>query len=89
MLDLFGQPGIANPFPEKPRYMHWKSDAAERSFNKLARTFTMQMAALKQYRTGGQQKMTIEHVHVYEGGQAIVGNVQGGGGVAKKGEPTP
>ena len=56
-----------------------QSDAAERTFNKLARTFTTQVAALKQYRTGGQQKMTVEHVHVHEGGQAIVGNVQGGG----------
>ncbi len=63
--------------------------AAERTLNKLARTFTTQVAALKQYRTGGQQKMTIEHIHVHEGGQAIVGNVQGGGGVTKKGEPTP
>jgi hypothetical protein len=66
-----------------------QSDAAERTFNKLARTFTTQMAALKNYRTGGQQKMTVEHVHVHEGGQAIVGNVQGGGGIARKGEPTP
>lgn len=24
--------------------------------------------------------MTVEHVHVHDGGQAIVGNVQGGGG---------
>ncbi len=65
-----------------------QSDAAERSFNKLARTFATQMAALKQYRTGGQQKMTVEHVHVHDGGQAIVGNVQGGGGSAKKQGPT-
>jgi len=65
-----------------------QQDSAERTFNKLARTFTTQMTALKNYRTGGQQKMTVEHVHVHEGGQAIVGNVQGGGGVAKKGEPT-
>jgi hypothetical protein len=27
----------------------------------------------------GQQKVTVEHVHVHEGGQAIVGNVEGGG----------
>jgi len=66
-----------------------QQDAAEKAFNKLARTFTTQMAALKQYRTGGQQKMTVEHVHVHEGGQAIVGNVQGGGGSAKKSVPTP
>jgi len=22
---LGGQPGIANPFPEKPKYMHWRT----------------------------------------------------------------
>jgi hypothetical protein len=27
----------------------------------------------------GQQKVTVEHVRVHEGGQAIVGNVEGGG----------
>jgi hypothetical protein len=36
------------------------------------------MEALKRYRTSGQQKMTVEHVHVHEGGQAIVGTVEGG-----------
>ena len=49
---------------------------------KMLRTFTTQMEALKKYRTGGQQKVTVEHVHVNEGGRAIVGTVnQGGGGV--------
>jgi hypothetical protein len=33
------------------------------------------MSALKEYRSKGEQKMTIQHVHVAEGGQAIVGNV--------------
>lgn len=66
-----------------------QQDSAERAFNKLARTFTTQMEALKRYRTGGQQKMTVEHVTVNEGGQAIVGTVQRGGGVSKKSEPTP
>jgi len=51
----------------------------ERSFNKLARTFATQLEALKRYRTGGQQKVTVEHVHVHQGGQAIVGNVSHGG----------
>jgi hypothetical protein len=50
-------------------------DSAERAFNKLARTFTTQVEALKRYRTGGEQKMTVQHVTVSEGGQAIVGNV--------------
>ena len=54
---------------------------------KMLRTFTAQMEALKKYRTGGQQKVTVEHVHVNKGGQAIVGNVnQGGGGSYEKKE---
>jgi hypothetical protein len=56
-----------------------QQDSAERAFNKLARTFTTQMEALKRYRTGGQQKVTVEHVHVHAGGQAIVGAVEAGG----------
>ena len=50
-------------------------DSAERALNKLARTSAMQMEALKRYRTGGEQKVTVQHVSVNEGGQAIVGNV--------------
>jgi len=52
-----------------------QQDSAERALNKLARTFTSQLEALKRYRTGGEQKVTVEHVHVHEGGQAIVGHV--------------
>jgi Spy/CpxP family protein refolding chaperone len=66
-----------------------QQDSAERAFNKLARTFTAQMEALNKYRGKGQQKMTVEHVHVHEGGQAIVGNVQGGEGQCKKVGATP
>jgi hypothetical protein len=33
------------------------------------------MSALKEYRSKGEQKMTVQHVRVAEGGQAIVGNV--------------
>jgi hypothetical protein len=33
------------------------------------------MEAFKRYRTGGEQKVTVQHVSVSEGGQAIVGNV--------------
>lgn len=55
-----------------------QQESAEKAFNKLARTFTTQMETLKRYRTGGEQKMTVEHVTVNDGGQAIVGNVTGG-----------
>jgi len=58
---------------------HHQQDGAERGFNKLARTFTTQVEAFKRYRTGGQQKVTVEHVTVNAGGQAIVGNVETGG----------
>ena len=47
---------------------------------KLMRTFTAQVEALNKYRSKGRQTMTVEHVHVHEGGQAIVGNVSRGGG---------
>jgi hypothetical protein len=68
-----------------------QQDSAERAFNKLTRTFTTQMEALKRYRTGGQQKVTVEHVTVQAGGQAIVGNVShpGGGSARENQETTP
>jgi hypothetical protein len=52
-----------------------QQDSAEKALNKLARTFTAQVEALKRYRTGGEQKVTVQHVNVSDGGQAIVGNV--------------
>jgi hypothetical protein len=52
-----------------------QQDSAERAVNKFARTFADQMETLKRYRTGGEQKVTVQHVSVQEGGQAIVGNV--------------
>jgi hypothetical protein len=42
---------------------------------KLMRTFTLQVETLGRYRGKGEQKMTVEHVHVYQGGQAIVGQM--------------
>jgi hypothetical protein len=42
---------------------------------KLLRTFTLQIEALQRYRGKGQQKVTVEHVNVNAGGQAIVGVV--------------
>jgi hypothetical protein len=65
-----------------------QQDSAERAFNKLARTFAIQMEALKRYRTGGQQKVTVEHVTVHDGGQAIVGSVGIGEGQRENKEAT-
>ncbi|MBW3560055.1 MAG: hypothetical protein KY449_09860 [Proteobacteria bacterium] len=47
---------------------------------KLLRTYTAQMEALNRCRRKGEQTVRVEHVHVYEGGKAIVGNVSTGGG---------
>jgi len=48
---------------------------------KLLRTYAAQTESLQRYRGKGQQKVTVEHVHVHTGGQAIVGSVsQSGGG---------
>ena len=55
-----------------------QQDSAERALNKLARTFTTQMEAFKRYRSGGEQKVTVQHMSVSEGAQAIVGNVTQG-----------
>lgn len=48
--------------------------------NKLSRTYTTLLDALNRHRGKGQQKVTVEHVHVHAGGQAVVGHVQGVGG---------
>ena len=52
-----------------------QQDSAGALLIKLNRTFAVQMETLKRYRTGGEQKVTVQHVTVSEGGQAIVGNV--------------
>ncbi|MCK0102348.1 hypothetical protein [Pseudohalocynthiibacter sp. F2068] len=54
-------------------------DSAERALNKLTRTFTTQMDALKKHRAKAQQTVRVERVTVNEGGQAIVGSVAHGG----------
>lgn len=47
---------------------------------KLSSTVAQLQAALDKHRGKGQQKVTVEHVHVNEGGQAIVGSVDRTGG---------
>jgi len=46
---------------------------------KLMRTYTAQIEALNKHRNKARQTMIVKHVHVHEGGQAIVGNVDHGG----------
>lgn len=54
-------------------------DAATRGLNTLSRTYAAQMEALKRYRSKGEQKVTVQHVTVEDGGQALVGAVSAGG----------
>lgn len=55
--------------------------------NKLSRTYTVLLDALNRHRGKGQQKVTVEHVHVHSGGQAAVGMVETpGGGTPSKSE---
>ena len=55
-------------------------DSAERTLNKLVRSFAAQVETLKRYRSKGEQKVVVEHISVNEGGKAIVGNVTHRGG---------
>jgi hypothetical protein len=48
--------------------------------NKLSRTYATLLEALNRHRGKGQQKVTVEHVHVHSGGQAVVGVVETPGG---------
>ena len=54
------------------RDMHLKHAA------KLMALYAQQIAALDKHRGKGQQKVTVEHIHVAAGAQAIVGNVEAG-----------
>jgi hypothetical protein len=54
------------------------SDGVDLNVNRatrLLRVFASLSETLRAYRTGGEQKVFVEHVHVHQGGQAIVGAV--------------
>ena len=50
-------------------------DSNTLALSRLQRAFTSQVDALANLRRGGRQKVRVDHVHVYPGAQAIVGNV--------------
>jgi hypothetical protein len=43
---------------------------------RLMKVFTLQVDLLRRLRHGGQQFVRVEHVHVNDGGQALIGNVK-------------
>jgi hypothetical protein len=51
-------------------------DMAFKHANKLMTLYIQQLATLDKHRGKDQQKVTVEHVHVHPGGQAVVGNLE-------------
>jgi hypothetical protein len=43
---------------------------------RLMRAYAMQVEILRRLRNGGQQFVRVEHVHIHDGGKAIIGNVK-------------
>jgi hypothetical protein len=57
---------------------------------KLSRTYATLLESLNRHRGKGTQKVTVEHVHVHAGGQAVVGTVETpGGGLPSKPKDQP
>jgi hypothetical protein len=60
------------------------------TIHSLRRAIYQKGRILRGWRPKGEQKMTVQHVHVAEGGQAIVGNAnapaEGGGARGKTGD---
>ena len=53
-------------------------DMALKHAQKLMTLYAKQLETLNKHRGKGQQKVTVEHVNVQAGGQAIVGSVEAG-----------
>ena len=60
-----------------------RRDAELSHAQRLTGVYARQLAALDKHRGKSEQKVTVEHVHVAAGGQAIVGNIERGS------EPVP
>lgn len=71
MMEMSGRLGRVEYLPQMREY--------EGAMNRLARTYTAQMEALRKHRSGGKQTVMVQHVNVGDGGKAIVGEVRHGG----------
>lgn len=54
-------------------------ESAERSFNRLLRTYCALTEAFDRHRNGGARKIAVQQVSIAEGAQAIVGDVHQNG----------
>ena len=58
------------------QYLEAGEDYTNRAY-KLINIFLKQVETLEKYRgKTSQQKVIVEHVHIYEGGQAVVGHIE-------------
>jgi hypothetical protein len=64
--------------------------AAAAAAARLARAFTTQLEAYRRLRHGGDQHVRVEHMHVHQGAQAVIGNVRASErGCAPSSQPGP
>jgi hypothetical protein len=67
-----------------------EQEAAQRGMNACVRSFAALLEALKRYRSGSNQTVTVQNMSVSDGGQAIVGNItQTPRDTAPKSAPSP
>lgn len=67
------------------------SQARDQELNQAAKLMSLyarQLDTLDKHRGKGQQKVTVEHVYVAQGGQAIVGHIDAGSGRRDKADET-
>ncbi len=86
-VQMVGVHNLAMEFMERATLNGQTLDGVSENVHRatrMLRTFLAQMEALNRYRGKGEQKVIVKHVHVQEGGQAIVGTItqnrQGDGG---------
>lgn len=72
-----------------PEQTYEGRDMALKHAHKLMTLYTNQLEALNKHRGKGQQRVTVEHVNVEAGGQAIVGNVEAGRRVKRPSDTDP
>jgi hypothetical protein len=94
-VQMVGVHNLAMDFMGRALLKGQPIDIVDRNVNRatrLLRTFVAQMEAMNRLRGKGAQTVVVKHVHVHEGGQAIVGTVtqnklveggEGGGGIGK------
>jgi len=74
---------MALSMSEKALITEQPNEFVEQNINrttKLCRTYASLVEAFNKYRTKGQQKITVQHVNVNDGGQAVIGDVNQGVG---------